>query len=84
MTNQEKIWYIENTLVEINKYIYKDENYWNSRSYSDGEKVTYKVETEVLEEAVDMLEMNNMAFEIPKIQHHAPAWTFIYLYTEAK
>jgi hypothetical protein len=84
MTKQEKIQYIEATLVEINKYIYQDEKYWRSRASFDGEKVAYKVETEVLEEAVDMLEMNNMAFEIPKVQHHAPAWTFIYLYTEAK
>ncbi len=84
MTTQEKIQYIEATLVEINKYIYEDEKYWRSRASFDGEKVVYKVETEVLEEAVDMLEMNNMAFEIPKVQHHAPAWTFIYLYTEAK
>jgi len=44
----------------------------------------YKVETGDLEEAVEMLEMNNIAFEIPKVQHHAPAWTFIYIYTEAK
>lgn len=84
MTNQEKIWYIENTLVEINKYIYEDENYWNSRASFDGEKVVYKVETEDLEEVVDMLEMNNMVFEIPKVQLHAPAWTFIHLYLEAR
>ena len=84
MTKQEKIQYIEATLVEINKCIYQDEKYWNSRASFDGEKVVYKVETEDLEEAVDMLEMNNMAFEIPKVQLHAPAWTFIYLYTEAK
>jgi hypothetical protein len=84
MTTQEKIRYIEATLVEINKYLYQDEKYWNSRSYNDGEKVVYKVETGDLEEAVEMLEMNNIAFEIPKVQHHAPAWTFIYIYTEAK
>lgn len=84
MTTQEKVWFIEEILVEINKYIYQDEKYWNSRAAFDGEKVVYKVETEDLEEAVDMLEMNNLAFEIPKVQHHAPAWTFIYLYIEEK
>lgn len=80
MTKQEKIAYTEATLIEINKYIYEDEDYSRTNYYPYADVPVYKVETKVLEEAVDMLEMNNMAFEIAEIQHHAPAWTFINVY----
>lgn len=84
MTKQEKIQYIETVLVEINKSIYKDEKYWNSRaSYNGNGNVAYKVETEDLEEAIEMIEMNNISYEIPTEQYHAPAWTFIYINLQA-
>ena len=80
----EKIQYIETVLVEINKSIYKDENYSKCRSFYAGKnQVAYKVETEDLEEAIEMIEMNNMSYEIPTEQYHAPAWTFIYINLQA-
>ena len=82
MTKQEKISYIESILIEINKYIYEDEDYSRTNYHPYADIPAYKVETEVLEEAIDMLEMNNMSFKIAKSQHHAPNWTFINVYFE--